>query len=68
MSKKKYNADQLEDNILIEASIECTKCKSGDLEMHTDQYYAADEFFKKGWRATPNNVYCPKCAKTYLKK
>ena len=66
MAKTKYTPDQLEDNLLVEVSIECTKCRKGD--MTCGEMYAADWFFEKGWRATPNHVYCPNCASKYLKQ
>lgn len=30
-------------------------------------HQAGSDLFKKGWRATKNKVYCPKCSKKKLK-
>ncbi len=64
--KEKYDAWQLADNVMIEATIECTKCREGDNVM-CDEDQALEYFFGEGWRCTPNHCYCPKCAKKYLK-
>ena len=65
--KVRYTDNQLEEFCLEEVSIECTKCKKVDGEYNSDLYFAAPNFFSKGWRATSQNCYCPECAKKYLK-
>ena len=47
--------------------ITCTKCGKTIYEMDADDYQAAREFIRKGWRATPNNCYCPECAEKHTK-
>ncbi len=61
--KIRYNQNL---NNLMEASyeiitIKCTRC---DNEVTTD-FFCAEEFYNKGWRATENNTYCPTCAKKF---
>lgn len=63
-----YRPDQLLESILTTCTIQCNKCKKIDELFNTDDYDACEYFFKKGWRQTPNNLYCPKCAKKNLKK
>ncbi len=65
---KKYKPQDLEDAIETVCSISCSKCKSDDGAYNTDEFYASQDLFKKGWRATDKNIYCPKCAKKYLKQ
>jgi len=48
-------------------TIKCTKCQETRTEW-LDEYDAVDYFFEKGWRATENHCYCPKCSKKYLKQ
>lgn len=66
MAKKEYEPEDLIDFIELEASIECSKCKKGDMVMYSDT--GEDYFFEAGWRATKDNVYCPECAKKKLKQ
>ncbi len=66
MAKKEYTAEQLHDFCLEETTVECGKCKTISGHMG-DADYASERFFEEGWKATPNNIYCPKCAKKYLK-
>lgn len=65
--KSKYTPDQLWDACETTTNIHCTKCNSYSTACG-DECMACDEFFGKGWRATPNNTYCPTCAKKYLKQ
>ncbi len=59
--------DILIENIDVISNISCSNCGYTGTK-HTDDYYAADEFFGEGWRATINrNIYCPKCSKNKLK-
>jgi hypothetical protein len=66
MAKKK-TADDLIDFIQVLSSIECSKCKAADCCWMADEFSASESLFKKGWRATQSNIYCPKCAKKHLK-
>ena len=45
----------------------CCKCGASDTICGADDYNAAEDFFKKGWRATVQNCYCLKCAMKYIK-
>ena len=65
----KYNADQLEDWIIITAEIDCSNCKHAtSLYNPIDEYEAANHLFEKGWRVTKmGKCYCPNCAKKKLK-
>lgn len=62
----KSTADDLDGWYMVEATIECTKCRA--IDGTENDYDAAEEFYDGGWRATENHCYCPKCAKKYLKK
>lgn len=53
----------LSDFTQTEFHISCTNCNA---EQATDG--DEDDFYKKGWRATQQNCYCPKCAKKKLKQ
>ena len=55
------NLDYLMDASMEIVSIECTKCH----KIVSVIYFNAEDFYNKGWRATANNVYCPKDAKKY---
>jgi len=59
--------DWLQEEILIEASILCTSCKLRRGNINIDDYSFAELLIAEGWRHTPNNVYCPSCAKKKLK-
>ncbi len=64
----RYNASQLWESVIMEAHVQCTKCKRvARVSAISDDYEAAQLFFSDGWRQTPNNTYCPKCSKKYLK-
>ena len=68
MSKKsKYTSDQLYESCETTTGICCTKCRKHDMAIG-DEFMGCDKFFSKGWRATPNNTYCPECSKKYLKQ
>ena len=59
--------DRMQEGIMVECSIECNKCRKTNSVMQTDEYYFSEELLELGWRATPHNIYCPACAKKYLK-
>lgn len=59
--------DILQEQIVVECTVQCTKCRKTQVDMQTDEFYFADELMEGGWRATKNNVYCPECAKKHLK-
>jgi len=44
------------------SSIMCSKCPKSET-IAGDEYDAGEQFFKKGWHATEQNVYCPSCNK-----
>lgn len=68
MSKPKYNSDQLFEEIEVVSTITCSNCRTHDI-YPGDEFLTAEQFFKKGWRATiSRNVYCPKCSKIKLKQ
>lgn len=50
-----------------ETNIRCSKCHYIGAEYQSDDYDAAERFYKKGWRVGRQNCYCPKCAKKHLK-
>lgn len=64
---KQYNADDLVDWIMTCHTIQCTRCNMSLDNMMSDEYGAAEGFFKDGWRSTGANVYCPSCAAIKLK-
>jgi len=66
-AKKKKQLDALVEFCYTEVSIECTECRSADGEFNVDDVDAAKEFYKRGWRTTNENCYCPDCAKKHLK-
>ena len=58
--------------LLIEAIetkyvIECSKCSNKEIGFETYEDYFAEELIELGWRATENTIYCPVCAKKFLK-
>jgi len=57
----------LMDHIQYYAEIKCCKCRTIDSDANASDMYTPEKFFKKGWRATTAKVYCPACAKKYLK-
>lgn len=65
--KSKYLPEQLYDSIETISEIKCTKCRKSDF-IPGDEALACSDFFDRGWIATPNNTYCPSCAKKYLKQ
>lgn len=68
MSAKKYQASDLESfcDEITETTIVCTNCGKED-GMWGETDYAVKDFFRRGWRSTPKNCYCPKCAPKKLK-
>lgn len=49
-------------------SIKCSKCNAvGTQHMIDEAFYAVQNFITNGWRCPKQHVYCPKCAKKYLK-
>jgi hypothetical protein len=64
---KRNELDRISEAIEIECSIQCSKCRKIKSTMQTDEYYYGEELLESGWRATINNIYCPECAKKYLK-
>ena len=72
MPKKLSKTDRIKnilwDNIESEHSIRCSKCNYiGKIINYSDEWDAVDEFYNKGWRTGKTFVYCPSCAKKYLK-
>lgn len=67
MSSKKKTPKDLWEFCQVTTTIECMKCNAVGGGFG-EELEVSDNLFKKGWRATPNKVYCPKCAKKYLKK
>ena len=67
MIKKETQLENLSESILVEVSIECDKCKKVNGAQFTDEYYFAEELYSEGWRCPAGKVYCPVCAKKYLK-
>lgn len=66
--KKEYTPDDLYGFIEEESTCEITCSNCGKQERtYGEAYYEQDTFFKKGWRATKKNVYCPVCANKKLK-
>ena len=66
--KAKHNPDELYD--FIEEESTCTITCSNCNKYRSDFGYAShcqEDFFKRGWRATKDNVYCPTCAPKKLK-
>lgn len=65
---KKYKADDLLDFMNEEVSweIQCSSC-GYSIGGYEEAIYITDELFKEGWKATKQNVYCPKCATKKLK-
>lgn len=63
---REYDQFQLMDALREMCEIECSKCsKSSSADGRLD--VAAEQLFDDGWRATAKNIYCPVCAKKYLK-
>ena len=68
--KKKNNDNSVMINKLYdhceeftETTIACVKCGI-DKTLHTDAYYASENFYNEGWRIIRGNkCYCPDCAK-----
>ena len=65
---KGHESMELMDYCETTVDICCSKCGINDTICGADDYNAAEEFFKKGWRATHQNCYCPKCAMKYIKE
>lgn len=58
---------RLYDAIEVTSAIVCSKCGVKEI-LALDAEEAAEFFAINGrWRGTPNNIYCPSCAKKYLK-
>lgn len=52
----------------VEATIVCTKNGCESLLCGYDEYDVGSQAYEDGWRVRGYNVYCPDCAKKYLKK
>ena len=68
MAKATYNPQDLWDEILTSHEIKCSKCKTIQTVNMVDEDSACAIFFASGWRKTPTNLYCHKCAIKKLKK
>ena len=55
--------DKIQESVISTVGISCTKCGSVYEDYGMDEFEFSDELVKKGWRATENNIHCPKCAK-----
>ena len=64
---RKYSPEDLYESIISEQSIICDVCSEENSLYNIDDIDACEVFFEEGWRATPNRVYCPVCAKEKLK-
>jgi hypothetical protein len=60
--------DRMQEAIMVECTIQCSKCGKTYGPFVDDEYNFSEHCLDLGWRATPNNIYCPECAKKYLKK
>lgn len=58
--------DILYQAVVCVSSIDCTRCGAIDTTL-ADDYDAAKIFHQRGWAATELHVYCPECARKYLK-
>lgn len=56
-----YNMVQF---VITESTLGCDTCDK-TIESDDDDYGLATDAYSTGWRATENNVYCPKCVKKY---
>lgn len=66
MSSEEKEMEKLDGWIMEISDISCNKCNESDSTAFSGN--AAEHFYSKGWRATENKCYCPKCAKKYLGK
>lgn len=56
---KQYKPVDLWDSIATTHTIVCSGCRNHDDEINCDEFDACDSFFRKGWRSTSSNTYCP---------
>jgi len=61
MSRKDENLNNLLEASYELVSIECTRCH----KIESTNFFCAEEFYNRGWRATEKNIYCPKCSKKF---
>lgn len=48
----------------VSVSIQCERCKLGDISPHDNLRDAAKDFYGEGWRPDKDgSPYCPDCAK-----
>lgn len=66
--KKKLQPQDFDGYIHCEVTIECQKCKKIEGDYDMDEWDFAKILIKKGWKiSSRDTLYCPKCAKKYLK-
>jgi len=62
--KKQKQIEALSECIVVELTVQCEKCRSGEMEGFTDEDDFADKLYNKGWRYKNEMCLCPKCVKT----
>lgn len=67
MTKKEKHIDNLIEHGMEITHYKCDKCHEEEKDYFADSTTSAEFAYKDGWRATPNRVYCQKCAGKYLK-
>lgn len=58
--KRENNICNILNSVYTEVSISCDDCDAE--EMAWDENVLAELAHDLGWRSTPYNIYCPKCA------
>ena len=59
--------ERIDKAIVIDLSIKCSKCNKISGGWCYNEYNFSEDLLELGWRATVKNIYCPECAKKYLK-
>lgn len=59
--------DLISEYVWVVAEVQCSSCGKASFDEGGDYNLSAGEFYGQGWRATQQNIYCPKCAQKKLK-
>lgn len=51
----------LQEAVISECSIQCSKCKKSKVSFNTDDFYFTERLIEIGWTVKRNKVICNEC-------
>lgn len=59
--------DLIYEYVVRSCEVVCSCCKVSEIQFNVDEFNFIESVINKGWKATHNRLYCPKCASKKLK-